>query len=372
MHIMHVIDSLHKGGAERMLVDIANQTVAAGERASVVITRQGADLAGELAADIQITCLDRQQRFDRRANRQFAVLLHEQRPDVLHAHGRSTFAYLALLKTLRQIRVPILLHDHYGKIEMDASVPAWFRWWGRHLISQYVGVCAALGDWARSAGVASEKVAVIGNAINLNRVREATGSDLCKELGLPEAGKVGLVVAGIRPEKGIEPLLEAAAQARKQQPFCLIVAGGNRDEEYGRACRARRDALGLKDIVVFAGERADVPRLIRGVDFAVMPSLSESGPLVLIEFMAGGLPFVATLVGEISRQVARRSLPEFVAPGDVPALAEALARLLALAPNDWQERGERGKVIAREFFDIQTVWPQWRQVYQRMLGAATA
>src|SRR5262249_9007541 len=123
MHVMHVIDSLCLGGAERMLVDIANATVADGHRVSACITRDGRDLANELRPEVHLWVLARQKRLEWAALKQFAAIIKEHKVDLLHVHGRSTFSFAATVKTLGLIRIPILLHDHYGQIEIDTSVP---------------------------------------------------------------------------------------------------------------------------------------------------------------------------------------------------------------------------------------------------------
>jgi glycosyltransferase involved in cell wall biosynthesis len=299
--------------------------------------------------------------------KRFARLVQQQAIEILHAHGRTSFSFLLLLKSLGLIRVPVLLHDHYGKVETDTSVPLWFRLLGRHGLDYYVGVCDKLGAWALAAGVPQSKVAVISNSLNLGRIFEATPCDLRAAFSIAENTLVGLVVAGVRPEKGIELLLEAVSRCVSCRPFKIIIAGGDRDPQYGRFCRQRRDSLGLKETVIFAGERADVPNLIRGADFALMPSLSESGPLVLLEYMAGGLPFVSARVGDIASRLAALQVPEFVPPNDTAAFARGLSGLLTLSPESWQDRIRGAQQAAADHFDVSGSMKQWRSVYRRLL-----
>src|SRR5262249_47532662 len=104
MHVMHVIDSLCLGGAERMLVDIANATVSDGHRVSACITRDGRDLANELHPAVHLWVLARRKRFEGTALKQFAAIIKEHKVDLLHVHNRSTFSFAAVVKTLRLIR----------------------------------------------------------------------------------------------------------------------------------------------------------------------------------------------------------------------------------------------------------------------------
>jgi glycosyltransferase involved in cell wall biosynthesis len=115
------------------------------------------------------------------------------------------------------------------------------------------------------------------------------------------------------------------------------------------------------------GERSDARAVARGADFAVIPSLSESGPLVLIEYLAGGVPVVATRVGDISLRAESLGVEEFVEPGNPKTLACAINRLLAMNPSEKAERGRRGIAVARSAFDIRDSMPKWYMLYNKAL-----
>jgi glycosyltransferase involved in cell wall biosynthesis len=364
MHIMHVIDSLEVGGAERMLVEIANQTAADGHQVSVCVTRSQHILADSLRPGIALTTLNRGRRFEWDAMKIFATLIKDQKVEVIQAHSRSTFAFLSLAKTLRLIHPPIILHDHYGSIEIDPSIPLWFRIWAKHFLHHYVGVYSKLATWAEAAGLPQEKISVIENALDLKPVCQAVPLDLRRELGLPAQVLIGIVAGGIRPEKGIDVLLEAVARCSCRHLIKILVAGGDRDRAYAQACRAQSTALQLEDRVDFLGERLDFANLIKGADFALIPSRSESGPLVLIEYLAAGLPFVSTRVGAVACRVAGLGIPEFVAPGEAGSLAAALDRLVHLSPAERRARAQSGKTAALGCFDIRQQMPHWYRIYE--------
>lgn len=349
-----------------MLVDLANSTASDGHQVSVCVTR-GAGGAGALAVElrpeIRLWVLDRNRRFDFHAMRRLASLVTANRVEVLHAHGRSTFSLLAMVKSLGLVRQPIVLHDHFGKIELDVSVPLWFRLWGKRFVAQYVGVYAKLLEWAKTAGVPEDRLTLIENALDLCRLRRTAAPNLREELGIPASAPIGIVVGGIRPEKGIDVLLESLARSVYRGAAKILVVGGERDAAYLRKCEAQRSALKLEDSVLFLGERYDAASLMRGVDFALVPSRSESGPLVLIEYLANGVPFVSTKVGAISARVSELRVPEFVAPNDPTALADAMDRLLRLDPAQRRERGCIGYEIAAAYFDILQVMHRWYRVY---------
>lgn len=372
MRIMHVIDSLEIGGAERMLVDLANAAASDGHEVSVCATRGAGALARELHPDIRLWALGRSRRLDIRAMRRFASLVTANCVEVLHAHGRSTFSLLVVARTLGLVRRPIVFHDHFGSIELDASVPLWFRVWGRRFAAQYVAVSSQLLEWAKNAGVPEERRSLIENALDLRRLLHAEARDVREELRIPAEIPIGIVVGGIRHEKGVDVLLEALAMSAFRAAVKVLIVGGDRDSAYLQKCKAQRSELKLEDSVLFLGERNDAAGLMKCADFALVPSRSESGPLVLIEYLANGLPFVATRVGAISERLAQLRVPEFVDPGDPKALAEAMDRLLQLDKELRLERGSIGREIAIGHFDVTSTMQRWYEVYGLALGRGLA
>jgi glycosyltransferase involved in cell wall biosynthesis len=215
-----------------------------------------------------------------------------------------------------------------------------------------------------------ERTSTIENAIDLARLDGARGADLRAELGVPAERALGLLVATIRRDKGIEVLLDAVAAATQRERMHIAVAGVPLEPDYVARCQRQLARLGLAGTVTFLGGRTDVPALLRSVDFALLSSHTESGPLVLIEYMAAMLPFVATQVGDIGRRVAAAGIPGFVPPGQPAAFAAALDQLLALAPAERRARGLLGRQLLTREFDIRVVMPRWYAAYQSALARA--
>ncbi|MBI5928563.1 MAG: glycosyltransferase family 4 protein [Chloroflexi bacterium] len=365
IHIMHVIDSLAPGGAERMLVEIANATLQDGYQVSVCVTRNRTDLASQLDSEIHLYILQRRYRFDIQPMRRFAQLANLV--DILHVHGRSSLSFVTFLKTFQLIRrnLPYILHDHFG-IENDPSIPLWFRLWGKYSLSCYVAVYSRQISWAKKAGIPSHKTTVIDNALQLRRIFDSTPSNVRSLFNLPAEVPIGVLVGGIRFEKAVDFLLPILVKV--EYPFHLLLIGADSDPIYAQYCRTQIGELGLTDKITFTGARTDVPALIKGCDFALMSSRSESGPLVLIEYLSAGLPIVSTLVGGISKRLDELGVEKFVSVGSDNEFVTALNELLSISPEQRKKRGEHGQAIVAQYFDIQHVMPQWYAVYAQCLG----
>nr|MEE4269395.1 glycosyltransferase family 4 protein [Candidatus Krumholzibacteria bacterium] len=141
-----------------------------------------------------------------------------------------------------------------------------------------------------------------------------------------------LTVAYIRPEKGIEYLLEAMSLLKTQGEVHLDLVGSrDRYPTY----QAKLDQLirqhGLEERIHWRGhtDRDDLATHFGRADLFVLPTLSEGTPRVLLEAMAHGVPLVASQVGGIPDSVAHEVNGLLIPPKDPAALAEACDRVFA-------------------------------------------
>jgi glycosyltransferase involved in cell wall biosynthesis len=365
MRVLHVIDSLGIGGSERMLVDLANASLGAGLAPSVCATRLGGSMQKELDPRIPCSVLGRRGRLDLRRGLQFAAIVRQRRAQVLHVHGRYSLLYVATLRALGLLRCPIVFHDHWGNLDTDPSVPRWFPAVARRHVAAYVGVSRGLAEWAVAAGMPAERATSINNAVDLDRLlRAPPATDPARN-----GRRRGIAVAGWRKEKGLHVLIDAARALGAPATAELLIVGGSREPGYLEGCRAASASGELARLFRFLGERSDAPSLVRAVEFGVVPSLTESGPLVLIEYLACGLPVAATRSGEIARIALEAGVPGLVTPGDVEALAAELDRILSASEAELRERGEIAADVTRRHFSIQAVLPQWIETYRRVTAA---
>lgn len=349
-----------------MLVDIVNQLNREKYHPSVCITRSTSTLAGEIHPHIPLKILGRRWTLDPRGFSRLSAFSHAQKVDLYHAHGRSTASFLVLANWMGIIKKPIILHDHLG-IETNTRVPLWIKVLAQASITHYIGVNDKLGCWAEKAGIEPGKISVIGNGLDFHRFERFQAHNLHRILNLSPSRKIGIMVGNIRPEKGLAELVDACNMIPHDQLPAIVVIGRDADPVYAARCRRRIESLGLGSSFFFSGYQEDSIAWIKGADFAVMPSLSESGPLVLIEYMACGLPFVAFNVGGVSAFV-QPLLPEsFATPGDSSHLADRLLELLNTSAKELDRRASVARKYARQHFDIRTKISAFTDLYDQVM-----
>ncbi|MCK0198651.1 glycosyltransferase family 4 protein [Ancylobacter sp. 6x-1] len=170
-----------------------------------------------------------------------------------------------------------------------------------------------------------------------------------------------LSVGSLLPRKGHLDLVTALASLTALDWSLDIVGGGGLDPPYARMLVRAVEEAGLTERISLRGalKRDALDALYDGADLFVLASHYEGYGMAYMEAVAHGLPVVGTTGGAIAETVG--SAAELVAPGDVPALRDVLARLLAEPA-----ARERLAVRARE---AASALPCWPDTARRVAGA---
>ena len=135
--------------------------------------------------------------------------------------------------------------------------------------------------------------------------------------------------------KGVHFLVDAFAQVAKTFPKAkLYLIGDPGIAEYAHyvdELRARVDALGIADRVVFTGWRQDALAIAKQMTILVHPSMSEGFGRAVLEAMALGKPVIACAVGGLREAIQDGQNGFLVPPGDTEAIAARLRLLLSNA-----------------------------------------
>jgi glycosyltransferase involved in cell wall biosynthesis len=316
-------------------------------------------LIEELEGDIQLFTLDRSGRFDLPALSNLWKFCRAENVDVLHVHGRSSFMLIAGARLLGKLsrRVQILMHDHYGDIEIHPQFPWSLKIAMFILQPYYVGVHPLLVARAGSGVLRCRSNRLIQNAIEF-RLYELEGVGQHEDLPRP----VGVMVANIRPSKNVLLLLRALSRLGELEWSMLLV--GALTGEYSDRCIREANRLGIGDRIHFMGMSNGVPGLLKRADFAVLSSASEAGPLALIEYVAANKPFVSTRVGAVAAALESMGIGLFVPAGDEEALSDALGTLISGEHGDHIPATKRDR--AKHEFDMNEVISRWINLYREI------
>jgi glycosyltransferase involved in cell wall biosynthesis len=205
------------------------------------------------------------------------------------------------------------------------------------------------------------RVHVIHNGIDLQRFDAHTGDRSGQIFRTDKSHLLVVTVAGLNNQKGHIHLIRAIPGVLQRVPSARFLFAGEghlRDH-----LEATTGALGLRDVVTFAGDRPDIPALLAGSDLFVLPSLFEGMPMSILEAMAAGKPVVATEVGGTRDLVISGVTGLLVPPGDSESLVRAIAGLL-LSGERREAFGRAGRRRAEEHFSAAVMGARYRRLLE--------
>lgn len=268
-----------------------------------------------------------------------AKLLRSGRFDIVHTHSPLPGAVTRLA---RGINTPLVHTEHnswrsYRRLTRLANTSTFSRLSYAIAVSEDVAASMTKPFWAPWMNMPEIEVVLQGIDEPPGPAPSATRQNLRHSLGVGESEEVVAHVASFRAKKDHSNLLSAIVRLTRERPNLRLLLFGKGPLE--NDIRSQVEALGLKDIVSFMGNREDVKELLWACDLFVLSSRYEGLPLSLLEALSAGLPVVVTNVGGIAEVVTHGVEGYVVPPGEPDALALGISRLLA----DSRERCRMGR-----------------------------
>lgn len=266
--------------------------------------------------------------------------IRTQRYDLVHTHTAKG-GFLGRIAA-RLAKVPCVVHTLHGVTFHDHLHPVlkFFYVQLERLAAPLSDVMITVGEDVKSKYLEhsigrKEQYVTIPSGMKTQTFRDAllhpetSRAPRRAEFGFSNEDLVVGMVSRLEPRKGYRYLLDAIARLTPDFPQLKVLIVG----EGGEAgdLKSRVVDLGIADRVVFAGYRTDIAEVISAFDIAVLTSLWEGLPRVLVQYALLEKPIV-TFEVEGSREVVLDGVSGFVIPKeDVGALVDRLRRLLSNA-----------------------------------------
>ncbi|MBW3611541.1 MAG: glycosyltransferase family 4 protein [Actinobacteria bacterium] len=358
VHVQEVIRALRRGG----------------HSVELLATRRGGAPPADLA-DLGVTALPPISRGPaatreaeaRGANQGLAESLEAMGPVDL-VYERYSLWSSAAMTWARRTQTPAVLEVNAPLVEEQARHRVLVDRAGAEAVARGVladaTVVAAVSEevaaWARRWSPAPSRVHVVANGVDPERIRPAPRAPD------PDTFTVGFV-GTLKPWHGLDTLVDAMALLAGDPGWRLLVVGDG-PEAPALARTVEQRGLAASTELTGAVDPAEVPGHLARMDVAVAPYPALDGfyfsPLKLYEYLAAGLPVVASSVGQVAEVLDHGRTGVLCPPGDPAALAAALAGLRA-DPRRCQALGRAGRaeVVRRH---------SWCQVVERVLALAGA
>jgi len=248
---------------------------------------------------------------------------------VLHVHRGKEHWLAALANRMSYLRRPLVRTRH---IVQPVRPHALNRWLYGRATDQVVTVTEAIRRQLVAGGLGVEnRVVTMPGGVDVDRFRPdpepPRDHGIRATLGLPREVPIIGLVSGFRVMKGHQTVVEAAARlAAGGRRFHLLLIGQG---PFAPRVRAQVEAAGLGDRISILGFVDDLPAAMAALDVGLYSALESDGmSRVLFEYLAAGVPVVASRVGVVPEILEDGRTARLVPAGEPEPLADAIARLL--------------------------------------------
>jgi glycosyltransferase involved in cell wall biosynthesis len=378
MRVMHIIDSMHGGGAETSLLEMIPGLASRGVDTSIV-TLFPDDGALERRLDaLGVRRVRLKERGPLGASLELRGLISSERPDLVHT--TLFFANLAGRIASRAVHIPVvttLANGDYGPEHQANS-----RYGPFGVRTAYVADLITVPLTTRFHAVSMATAEVMSRRLRIHRDRIRViyrGRDPAR-LGIPTQDRrrrmrtalsiapkapVILSVGRLDRQKGIDTTIGAFRELTKRIPNAVLLVAG-RPGNGSAVVQAKAQGCSA---IRFLGHRADVPELMCAADVLSFPSRWEGLGGTLVEAMALRLPIVASEIRPLVETIGDVGWP-LVRPDDEQALADGLVSILQCGADDTARR-DAGQRRFRSSFTADAASDAMARLYRDVLQART-
>ncbi len=286
-------------------------------------------------------------------------ILHDRKPDVIHAGPLPNCAFLAALAGAK----PLVSMSWGSDLLLEARRSAWARravgFALRHT-EILLGDCQAVRQEAAAYGFPEDRVMLFPWGVDLEHFTPAGKKKLRKRLGWEDE----IVILSLRswePLYGVDLVVRAFARAARQEPRLRLILLGNGSQAPMIQRLIQQNDLAERVYLGGQVKNSDLPEVYRSADLYVSASHSDGSSVSLMEALACGLPALVSDIPGNKEWISEDKQGWLFPDGNEEALTAAILR----AASDLQrlkQMGEKSRKLAEQRAN-------WKENFQILLNA---
>ncbi len=289
--------------------------------------------------------------------KRLVTILKEREITLIHTDSSAETFYTGI--SARLMRIPLIWH-------IRATEEEWFLDRFLSCLSTKLILVAKVlisrFKWLED----SPKLIVIYNGVDIDEFDAFSLSSSIRnvrnEFNISQDTVLLGCIARIEEKKGQEYLVSSMGDVDNAK---LILVGSG--EKYLDRIKKLCDDIKISEKVIFAGQRKDIPSLLREIDIVVSPSLTEAFSRVILEAMSAGRPVIATRVGGNPEAVVD-GINGYIVPAKNPiALASRINKLVSNKEKR-EKMGLAGRERVEKMFTIEGHIRAVERLYKEILG----
>jgi glycosyltransferase involved in cell wall biosynthesis len=322
MKLLHVINSLNLGGAEKLLVDSLPLYMKERIDTTVLVlcNTSSSFLESLYENGVKVILISKPKNI---YNPWFVIKLIPiiKKFDIVHVHLFPALYWVSLASLFLTNKPKLILTEHNTKNRRRNNI---LLRSADKLIYKNFRKIIAISEGTKTnlkkhLGNSFNNIITVNNGINLEIIKKARPYSK-KVLGIPENSKIIIQISSFTAQKDQKTLIKAIGQLPDNFHLLLVGDGPLKNE-----CIILSKSLHIENRVHFLGYRSDVPKLIKTADICTLSSHYEGFGLAIVEGMAAKKPCLGSNVLGLSEIIKNSGILFHV--GDVNALKSSILKL---------------------------------------------
>lgn len=308
--ILILISNLEFGGAQRQVIELVNNMDISKCEIHVCSLSNYVPLASQLNPQINLHIINKKAKFDFSVVFKLVLLIKKYQFNIIHSYLFDAEIAARLAGRLSFSGIKIIGSERNANYTLKTIQKRAYKL-TKGMVDKVIANSQSGADYnSQQTGVPSNKYDVVYNGVDTHRFKPLDAQSQKSQLGIDKNTKVIGMFASFKQQKN-HPLLIRSLEKVKQEYSNFVVllvgdmlhAGLHGSDIYCDAVKKSIQNTGLKDNVIYLGNRNDVEELYPVCDFTVLPSLYEGTPNVILESMSCGVPVIATNVSDNAKIV---------------------------------------------------------------------
>ena len=367
MKVLHLLDTVSRGGAETLVLDVCRN--AAGFNIDLTfVTMQGGALEEDFrASGAKFVRLHRKLPVDVRAILQLRKIIKQSKIQIVHAHQAVDALHLYLATINLPVKRILTFHGFIADAKNHRTLQFLIPRMDANIV-----VSRGLQNWLEKNDKldVSQNFHIIYNGTDEKRLRP-TGKNLKRELGLDENvllfGMIGNFYRD--PRKDQMTLCQSLPKvfADIENAHCIFAgkteAGA---EEKFNDCAEFCRKHGIADKVGFLGVRDDIPDVLAALDLFVFSSLQEGLPIAMTEAMLAKVPLLVSDIEPLLEASENGKYADVFPVKNAEILSEKILYLLKNRDRR-EDLADHALEFAKENFSIAAHLEKLKKLYNSLL-----
>lgn len=324
--LLLILPSLERGGGERVLLQLAGSFLAAGREVHVAALLGGGPLRAAIPDAVVLHELIDASEASKglalawKALPRLTSLIRTIKPHAVLSTMTGTNLLTVLACMRARVRTRLFLREASSLVNTKSAIKRGAMRWLYRRADALVAVSAGVAQDLRGLGLANDRIHVIRNPVDVDRLRQLAAIDLPPSV--QDKAPYVVSLGRLTEAKDFPTLLRAYAISTLRHTHRLIIVGEG--EQRSNLEHLIRD-LELADRVFLTGAMDNPHAVMAGAAMHVLSSRWEGYPNVLLEALALGVPAVSTDCPHGPREILEGGRYGRLVPiGDAVALAGAM------------------------------------------------